>query len=455
MARPAASRRTAGTSKKVVAPKVGFVSLGCPKALVDSERILTQLRAEGYETTPTYDAADVVIVNTCGFIDDAVTESLDAIGEAMAENGKVVVTGCLGAGPKSQIVRDRFPDLLSISGPQDYASVMKAVHAAVPPAHDPFFDLLPPQGIKLTPKHYAYLKISEGCNHKCSFCIIPSMRGRLASRPVGDVLREAEKLVKSGVQELLVISQDTSAYGADLKYAKGQWRDREYETRMLGLCEGLSQLGAWVRLHYVYPYPHVDHIMPLMAERKVLPYLDVPFQHASPRVLKAMKRPAASEDTLKRIRAWRSICPDLTIRSTFIVGFPGETDADFELLLDWLDEAQLDRVGCFRYSPVSGASANALSDHVPAEVMEDRYHRFMQKQAAISAAKLQQKIGETIEVLVDEINEDAASVGRSWADAPEIDGKVYIQGKLRPMPGQRLKVKVVDADEYDLFAKLA
>jgi len=397
----------------------------------------------------------VVIVNTCGFIDDAVTESLDAIGEAMAENGKVVVTGCLGAGPKSQIVRDRFPDLLSISGPQDYASVMKAVHAAVPPAHDPFFDLLPPQGIKLTPKHYAYLKISEGCNHKCSFCIIPSMRGRLASRPVGDVLREAEKLVKSGVQELLVISQDTSAYGADLKYAKGQWRDREYETRMLGLCEGLSQLGAWVRLHYVYPYPHVDHIMPLMAERKVLPYLDVPFQHASPRVLKAMKRPAASEDTLKRIRAWRSICPDLTIRSTFIVGFPGETDADFELLLDWLDEAQLDRVGCFRYSPVSGASANALSDHVPAEVMEDRYHRFMQKQAAISAAKLQQKIGETIEVLVDEINEDAASVGRSWADAPEIDGKVYIQGKLRPMPGQRLKVKVVDADEYDLFAKLA
>ena len=468
MARTAsASRRKAASktaSNKGAAPKVGFVSLGCPKALVDSERILTQLRAEGYETTPTYDAADVVVVNTCGFIDDAVAESLDAIGEAMAENGKVVVTGCLGAGPKSQIVREKYPDLLSISGPQDYVSVMNAVHTAIPPAHDPFFDLLPPQGIKLTPKHYAYLKISEGCNHKCSFCIIPSMRGKLASRPVADVLGEAEKLVQSGVQELLVISQDTSAYGADLKYAKGRWRDREYETRMLDLCEGLSALGTdgtrpWVRLHYVYPYPHVDHIMPLMAERKVLPYLDVPFQHASTRVLKAMKRPAASEDTLERIRAWRRICPDLTIRSTFIVGFPGETEQDFQLLLDWLDEAQLDRVGCFRYSPVEGATANALAGHVPDEVMEDRYHRFMQKQAAISAAKLQKKIGETIEVLIDEVNEDAASVGRSWADAPEIDGKVYVQGlgksgRLRILPGQRIKAKVVDADEYDLFAKL-
>jgi ribosomal protein S12 methylthiotransferase len=336
---------------------------------------------------------------------------------------------------------------------------MNAVHTAVPPAHDPFFDLLPPQGIKLTPKHYAYLKISEGCNHKCSFCIIPSMRGKLASRPVADVLGEAEKLVQSGVQELLVISQDTSAYGADLKYAKGVWRDKEYETRMLGLCNGLSELGAWVRLHYVYPYPHVDHLMPLMAERKVLPYLDVPFQHASTRVLKAMKRPAASEDTLERIRAWRKICPDLTIRSTFIVGFPGETEQDFQLLLDWLDEAQLDRVGCFRYSPVDGATANALAGHVPAEVMEDRYHRFMQKQAAISAAKLQKKIGQTIDVLIDEVNEDAASVGRSWADAPEIDGKVYVQGlgksgRLRILPGQRIKAKVVDADEYDLFATL-
>nr|WP_051278344.1 30S ribosomal protein S12 methylthiotransferase RimO [Solimonas flava] len=460
MARTAPARRRAGAALKPAAPKVGFVSLGCPKALVDSERILTQLRAEGYETTPTYDAADVVVVNTCGFIDDAVAESLDAIGEAMAENGKVVVTGCLGAGPKSQIVRDKFPDLLSISGPQDYASVMHAVHAAVPPAHDPFFDLLPPQGIKLTPKHYAYLKISEGCNHKCSFCIIPSMRGRLASRPVTEVLNEAEKLVRSGVQELLVISQDTSAYGADLKYASGKWRDKEYETRMLGLCEGLSQLGAWVRLHYVYPYPHVDHIMPLMAERKVLPYLDVPFQHASPKVLKAMKRPAAAEDTLERIRAWRTICPDLSIRSTFIVGFPGETEKDFELLLDWLDEAQLDRVGCFRYSPVDGATANALPGQVPDEVKEERYHRFMEKQQAISAAKLQNKIGQTIEVLVDEIHDDAASVGRSWADAPEIDGKVYIKGlgangKLKAMPGQRIKVKVVDADDYDLFATLA
>lgn len=455
MARPSAARRPAGAPKKVPAPKVGFVSLGCPKALVDSERILTQLRAEGYQTTPSYDAADVVVVNTCGFIDAAVEESLDAIGEAMAENGKVVVTGCLGAGAKGDVIRAKFPDVLSISGPQDYASVMKAVHAAAPPAHDPFLDLLPPQGVKLTPKHYAYLKISEGCNHKCSFCIIPSMRGRLASRPVAEVLGEAEKLVKSGVQELLVISQDTSAYGADLKYATGRWREREYETRLLGLCEGLSQLGAWVRLHYVYPYPHVDRIIPLMAERKVLPYLDVPFQHASPNVLKAMKRPAAAEDTLERIGAWRRLCPDLTIRSTFIVGFPGETEQDFELLLDWLDEAQLDRVGCFRYSPVEGATANALPGQVPDEVKDARYQRFMEKQQAISAAKLQKQIGRTIEVLVDEIHEDAASVGRSWADAPEIDGKVYIQGRLKPLPGQRLQVKVVDADAYDLYAKLA
>jgi ribosomal protein S12 methylthiotransferase len=455
---PAAARSRKPRVAKA-APKVGFVSLGCPKALVDSERILTQLRAEGYETAPAYDAADVVVVNTCGFIDAAVEESLDAIGEAMAENGKVIVTGCMGAGPKSQVVRERFPDLLSISGPQDYASVMRAVHAAVPPAHDPFFDLLPSPkndaiGIKLTPKHYAYLKISEGCNHKCSFCIIPSMRGRLNSRPVGEVLLEAEKLVKSGVQELLVISQDTSAYGADLKYAPGRWRDAEYQTRMLDLCRGLGELGAWVRLHYVYPYPHVDDIIPLMAEGKVLPYLDIPFQHASKSVLKAMKRPAAAEDTLKRLATWRRICPDLTVRSTFIVGFPGETEADFELLLDWLDEAQLDRVGCFQYSPVDGATANALPGAVPDEIREERYHRFMQKQAAISAAKLQSKIGQTIEVLVDEIHEDAASVGRSWADAPEIDGKVYIKGKLKPLPGQRLKVKVVDADEYDLFATL-
>ncbi|MFA5938118.1 MAG: 30S ribosomal protein S12 methylthiotransferase RimO [Sinimarinibacterium sp.] len=452
------------------APKVGFVSLGCPKALVDSERILTQLRAEGYDTAPSYDAADVVVVNTCGFIDAAVEESLDAIGEAMAENGKVIVTGCLGTGPKSHVVREKFPDLLSISGPQDYTSVMQAVHLAAPPVHDPFLDLLPARrrldagsddvGIKLTPKHYAYLKISEGCNHKCSFCIIPSMRGRLRSRPVGEVLTEAEKLVKAGVQELLVISQDTSAYGSDLKYAPGRWRDREYETRLLDLCRGLGELGAWVRLHYVYPYPNVDAIIPLMAEGKILPYLDIPFQHASKSVLKAMKRPAAAEDTLKRLETWRRICPDLTVRSTFIVGFPGETESDFVQLLDWLDEAQLDRVGCFQYSPVEGATANALPGAVPDEVKEERYHRFMQKQAAISAAKLQRKIGQTIEVLIDDVHEDAASVARSWADAPEIDGKVYVKGlgkggKLRLLPGQRVKVKVVDADEYDLYATLA
>jgi ribosomal protein S12 methylthiotransferase len=455
MAAPRSPARRTRRSAPAAAPKVGFVSLGCPKALVDSERILTQLRAEGYETVPSYDAADVVVVNTCGFIDAAVEESLDAIGEAMAENGKVIVTGCLGTGPKSHVVREKFPDLLSISGPQDYGSVMRAVHTAVPPAHDPFLDLLPPQGIKLTPKHYAYVKISEGCNHKCSFCIIPSMRGRLRSRPVGEVLREAEKLVKAGVQELLIISQDTSAYGADLKYAGDRWRDRDYETRLLGLCEGLGELGAWVRLHYVYPYPHVDRIIPLMADGKILPYLDVPFQHASPSVLKAMRRPAAAEDTLRRLETWRRICPDLTVRSTFIVGFPGETDADFERLLEWLQEAQLDRVGCFPYSPVEGATANALPGAVPEELKQERHARFMETQAAISAAKLQQKIGRTIEVLVDEVHPDAASVGRSWADAPEIDGKVYIKGRLKPLAGQRLKVKVVDADEHDLFATLA
>ncbi|MEQ1438009.1 30S ribosomal protein S12 methylthiotransferase RimO [Fontimonas sp. SYSU GA230001] len=456
---PKKASKSVASAPRVV-PKVGFVSLGCPKALVDSERILTQLRAEGYDTAPSYDAADVVVVNTCGFIDAAVEESLDAIGEAMAENGKVIVTGCLGTGPKSHVVRERFPDLLSISGPQDYTSVMQAVHLAAPPAHDPFLDLLPPQGIKLTPKHYAYLKISEGCNHKCSFCIIPSMRGRLRSRPVGEVLTEAEKLVKAGVQELLVISQDTSAYGSDLKYAKGRWREREYETRLLDLCKGLGELGSWVRLHYVYPYPNVDQIIPLMAEGRILPYLDIPFQHASKSVLKAMKRPAAAEDTLKRLETWRRICPDLTVRSTFIVGFPGETESDFELLLDWLDAAQLDRVGCFQYSPVEGATANALPGAVPDEIKEERYHRFMQKQAAISAAKLQRKIGQTLEVLIDEFHEDAASVARSWADAPEIDGKVYVKGlgkagKLRLAPGQRVQVKVVDADDYDLFATLA
>ena len=439
------------SAKKAANPKVGFVSLGCPKALVDSEQILTQLRAEGYETVARYDAADVVIVNTCGFIDSAVAESLDAIDEAMAENGKVIVTGCLGA--KSDVIRNRFPDVLSISGPQDYKTVMDAVHKQVPPQHDPFLDLLPPQGIKLTPRHYAYLKISEGCNHKCSFCIIPSMRGRLASRPVDQVLVEAEKLVKSGVQELLVISQDTSAYGADLKYAPGKWRGNEYPTRMLDLCRGLGELGAWVRLHYVYPYPHVDHIIPLMAEGRILPYLDVPFQHASTRVLKLMKRPAAAEDTLERLVAWRKICPEITVRSTFIVGFPGETETDFRELLDWLQEAQLDRVGCFKYSPVEGASANILPDPVPEEIKQERYDRFMQVQQKISRRKLAAKIGKTIEVLVDETGGEAV-LGRSAADAPEIDGKVYLSCDRPLRAGQRVMARVIQSDDYDLNAEV-
>ncbi|TXH03042.1 MAG: 30S ribosomal protein S12 methylthiotransferase RimO [Nevskiaceae bacterium] len=445
---PAARSRR---SRQSAAPKVGFVSLGCPKALVDSERILTQMRAEGYETVPTYDAADVVVVNTCGFIDSAVAESLDAIGEAMAENGKVIVTGCLGA--KSAMIREKFPDVLSISGPQDYQTVMEALHKAVPPQHDPFVDLLPPQGIKLTPRHYAYVKISEGCNHKCSFCIIPSMRGKLRSRPVDEVLREAERLVKSGVKELLVISQDTSAYGLDLKYASAQWRDRDYETRMRDLCRGLGELGVWSRLHYVYPYPHVDEIIPLMAERKILPYLDVPFQHASTKVLKAMKRPAAAENTLKRLAAWRAICPDITVRSTFIVGFPGETEADFEELLGWLQEAKLDRVGCFQYSPVEGATANDLPGAVPDEIKQDRYDRFMQVQAKISTAKLKAKIGQTIDVLVDETGGEAV-IGRSWADAPEIDGKVYLSCDRPLKVGQIVKAEVIQADAYDLNAEV-
>ncbi|MGQ0621573.1 MAG: 30S ribosomal protein S12 methylthiotransferase RimO [Panacagrimonas sp.] len=435
-------------------PKVGFVSLGCPKALVDSERILTQLRAEGYQTVSSYDKADVVVVNTCGFIDSAVAESLDAIGEAMAENGKVIVTGCLGTGPKSHVVRERFPDILSLSGPQNYKAVMDAVHLAIPPKHEPFFDLLPPQGIKLTPRHYAYLKISEGCNHKCSFCIIPSMRGKLDSRRIDDVLREAERLVKAGVKELLVISQDTSAYGVDLKYAKGTWREREYRTSMLDLCRGLGELGVWVRLHYVYPYPHVDEIIPLMAERKVLPYLDIPFQHGSPSVLKRMKRPAFAEDTLERIAAWRKICPDITIRSTFIAGFPGETEAEFQELLDWQLSAQLDRVGCFAYSPVEGAKANDLPDPVDEEVKQDRLKRFMKAQARISRKKLKSKIGRTIEVMVDEIGEDHVVTGRSWADAPEIDGKVYLSCIDPLKPGQIVRAEVIGADEHDLNAEV-
>ncbi|MEY2866702.1 MAG: ribosomal protein methylthiotransferase RimO, partial [Pseudomonadota bacterium] len=383
-------------------PKVGFVSLGCPKALVDSERILTQLRVEGYDIVPTYDKADVVVVNTCGFIDSAVEESLDAIGEAMAENGKVIVTGCLGKRPEQ--IREQFPDVLSISGPQDYSTVMSAVHTALPPKHDPFIDLVPDYGIKLTPKHYAYLKISEGCNHRCSFCIIPSMRGDLVSRPIDDVLREAEKLVRGGVQELLVISQDTSAYGVDVRYAERQWRDKTYQTRMKDLCVGLSELGVWSRLHYVYPYPHVDDIIPLMADGKLLPYLDIPFQHASPRILKLMKRPGAVEKNLERIQKWREICPDLSIRSTFIVGFPGETEDDFEQLLSFIDQAELDRVGAFAYSPVDGAKANDLPDAVPEDVKQERLARFMELQAEISAEKLQRKVGTVQQVLVDAID---------------------------------------------------
>ncbi|TAM12598.1 MAG: 30S ribosomal protein S12 methylthiotransferase RimO [Nevskiaceae bacterium] len=431
------------------APKVGFVSLGCPKALVDSERILTQMRAEGYETAPTYDAADVVVVNTCGFIDSAIQESLDTIGEALAENGKVIVTGCLGK--KSELIREKYPDVLSISGPQDYAAVMNALHAAVPPQHDPFVDLLPPQGVKLTPRHYAYLKISEGCNNKCSFCIIPSLRGLLASRRIDEVLNEAEKLVKAGVKELLIISQDTSAYGSDLRYAKRMWHDRERETRLYDLCDALGELGAWVRLHYVYPYPHVDGIIPLMAEGRILPYLDIPFQHASPTVLKAMRRPAAAENTLKRLAAWRAICPELTVRSTFIVGFPGETEADFQCLLDWLEAAQIDRAGCFQYSPVAGATANAIAAPVPDDVKQDRYDRFMQVQARISAAKLRAKVGETIEVLVDD-EQDGILTGRSKADAPEIDGKVYLSCDRLVRIGDIVTARVVDANDYDLNA---
>jgi len=435
-------------------PKVGFVSLGCPKALVDSERILTQLRVEGYELVPSYEAADVVVVNTCGFIDSAVAESLDAIGEAMAENGKVIVTGCLGK--REEVIRQAHPGVLSISGPQDYGSVMQAVHAAVPPRHDPFVDLLPDYGLKLTPKHYAYLKISEGCNHRCSFCIIPSMRGDLASRPVDEVLREAERLVAGGVKELLVVSQDTSAYGVDLKYAPREWRGNRYETRMKALCEGLSQLGAWTRLHYVYPYPHVDGIIPLMAEGKLLPYLDIPFQHASPRILRLMKRPGAVERTLERIQAWREACPELTIRSTFIVGFPGETEAEFEELLEFLDVAQLDRVGAFAYSPVEGASANALPDPVPEEVKQERLARFMQRQAAISAERLEAKVGTVQRCLVDAIDGELA-FARSMADAPEIDGVVQVQdGREAGLrPGQFVDVEILGSDEHDLYGEVA
>ncbi len=440
-------------------PKVGFVSLGCPKALVDSERILTQLRVEGYDIVPTYAAADVVVVNTCGFIDSAVQESLDAIGEALAENGKVIVTGCLGK--RADVIREAHPSVLAISGPQDYASVMTAVHAQLPPKHDPFVDIVPRRessandiGVKLTPRHYAYLKISEGCNHRCSFCIIPSMRGDLVSRPVDDVLNEAERLVKSGVRELLVISQDTSAYGVDTKYAAREWHGRSYRTRMTEMCDGLSELGAWVRLHYVYPYPHVDEVIPLMAAGKILPYLDIPFQHSSPRILKLMKRPAASAKTLERIRAWRAVCPELTIRSTFIVGFPGETDAEFEELLTFLHDAQLDRVGAFAYSPVTGAKANELPDAVDENVKQERLERFMATQAHISAKKLERKVGRTVRALVDSVDAEGA-IARTSADAPEIDGLLRIRDGQKLKPGQFVDVLVDAADEHDLTGLLA
>ena len=433
-------------------PKVGFVSLGCPKALVDSERILTQLRAEGYEVAPTYEAADVVVVNTCGFIDAAVDESLDAIGEALSRHGRVIVTGCLGARPER--ILERHPRVLKVTGPHAYEDVVGAVHEHLPPRHDPFLDLVPPQGVRLTPRHYAYLKIAEGCNNRCSFCIIPSMRGRLVSRPIDAVLREAERLTAAGVKELLVISQDTSAYGADLRYAPRSWHGTEYATRFLDLARGLGELGVWVRLHYVYPYPHVDAVIPLMAERRVLPYLDIPFQHGSPAVLKRMRRPAHAEDTLARIRGWRRDCPDLTLRSTFIVGFPGETEAEFAELLAWLEEAQLDRVGCFKYSPVEGAAANALPGHVPAEVQEERYARFMERAAAMSSRKLAARVGRRMRVVVDEVSGNVA-LARSEAEAPQIDGVVRIEKNIaRLRAGAWADVEIVAADTYDLTGRL-
>ena len=431
---------------------IGFVSLGCPKALVDSEQILTKLRAEGYLISPSYEGADLVVVNTCGFIDAAVEESLEAIGEALQENGKVIVTGCLGA--REAVIRKAHPQVLAVTGPHAADEVLQHVHAHLPQPHDPFTSLVPPQGIKLTPQHFAYLKISEGCNHSCTFCIIPSMRGPLVSRPIGDVLQEARTLAESGVRELLVISQDTSAYGVDLKYRTGFVGGRPLRTRLRELCEALGELGIWVRLHYVYPYPSVDALVPLMAEGRILPYLDVPFQHASPRILKAMKRPASAEDNLERLRAWRAVCPEITVRSTFITGFPGETEAEFEELLTFIAEARLDRVGCFAYSAVDGAAANALPDPVPEEVREERRQRLMALQEDISAELLAAKIGREIEVLVDEVDEEG-TIARSSADAPEIDGLVFVNDHFDAEPGDFLRVRVVDADEHDLYAEVA
>ncbi|MFN0023897.1 MAG: 30S ribosomal protein S12 methylthiotransferase RimO [Parvularculaceae bacterium] len=431
-------------------PRIGIVSLGCPKALVDSERIITRLKAEGYEIAPNYEGADAVLVNTCGFLDSARAESLDAIGEAIAENGRVIVTGCLGA--EEGVIRAAHPKVLAVTGPHQYEAVMAAVHDAAPAPHDPLFDLVPPQGVRLTPRHYAYLKISEGCNNTCSFCIIPSMRGKLKSRRIDAVLKEAEKLVDAGVKELLVISQDTSAYGIDLKYAPYAWRGADYETRFVDLARGLKSLGVWTRLHYVYPYPHVDHVIPLMEEGSLLPYLDIPFQHASPRVLKAMRRPAHQEKTLDQIRRWRTIQPDLVIRSTFIVGFPGETEEDFSQLLDWIREARLNRVGCFKFEPVRGAGANDLPGAVPEDVKEERYHRFMMAQQEVSADLLRGWIGRTIDVLIDETDADGA-IGRSYADAPEIDGTVILDGETGLKPGELVRARVTGADDYDLWAE--
>jgi ribosomal protein S12 methylthiotransferase len=448
MTRPSITKRSSMTEPH---PRIGFVSLGCPKALVDSERILTQLRAEGYEIAPSYEDAELVVVNTCGFIEAAIDESLCAIDEALAENGRVIVTGCLGA--RAAHIRERFPEVLAITGPQRYEELVGAVHRFLPPHHDPFLDLLPPQGVRLTPRHYAYLKISEGCNHRCSFCIIPALRGRLQSRPIGEVFHEAERLVAAGVQELLVISQDTSAYGVDLRHRTDEWHGRTWRSQVYDLARGLGELGVWVRLHYVYPYPHVDDLIPLMAEGSVLPYLDIPFQHGSPRILKRMRRPAAAEDTLRRIEAWRAVCPEIALRSTFIVGFPGETETDFEVLLDFLSAAQLDRVGCFQYSPVDGAKANDLPDPVPPDVKEARYHRLMQTQLPISRERLRARIGQRMEVLLDEVANGQATA-RSFADAPEIDGKVHIRYADGLRAGDRCRVLVEEAGDYDVWGRL-
>lgn len=436
------------------APTVGLVSLGCPKALVDSERILTRLRSQGYQISPTYEGADVVLVNTCGFLDSAKAESLDAIGEAIEENGKVIVTGCMGGDPDA--IRQAHPKVLAVTGPQQYEAVVAAVNDVIAPVHDPYLDLIPEQGLRLTPRHYAYLKISEGCNNRCTFCIIPALRGDLVSRPARNVLLEAEALVRAGVKELLVISQDTSAYGVDVKYATSKWRDRDVRARFFDLSEALGELGVWVRMHYVYPYPHVDDVIPLMAEGKILPYLDIPFQHAAPNILKAMRRPANQEKVLDRLASWRRVCPDLAIRSTFIVGFPGETEKDFEELLNWLDEAEIDRLGCFKYEPVSGATANDIAGAVPEEVKEERWHRVMQAQQDISARKLQSRIGRIIDVLVDTIdNEQNVAIARSKWDAPEIDGNVFLPDAVSLNPGDVVSVTVSEASAYDLVARPA